>query len=397
MKVNNKVINGQRDVQNELGRKVMKKKITTEEIDNLPDKPEEDGDGDEYNEEEDVPTQATSSTPIRTPVHRRDAAGSRAASSAYKTGPTSSAKRKKPLRSSAGNDGDDDDDGDYHPTALVTPTHRPVTRRRTAIVPSPTLRASSNDDDDENSGASNAGSLPSRRQPARRASNTSCRPSAGRRSAGRRSTNSSNPDPSTAVSELDLKKILCEILKVPADLATQYSLSDLRIYARAYNQAFVQQPWFQDDAPGFTGVGYAMHSEHGPTYHFAQVLHQLRDLAIARQDLNSDGTCNDDAPYMSGFYTNGDALQDQALGVAFNGFGLHPQYQTMSLQVQQSSPYSQMQQFSPYSSGPQFSPSSQGPQFSQDPQIAQLSTYSQNPQFSQEPQISQFSLYFEGP
>ena len=354
MKQNNKIINGERDKQNQAGRRILKKDLTDEIYATLPDKPVTDDD------EEREGRKANSRTVVKTPARNKNAARSRTVSSSQ-TRASTSTKRKKPSLSSFSDDEFDDGDEDYHPSAFGTSARR-LTRKSAAVVSSsPTPRAGSVDD--EIPETAKAVRLPGRRYP-RRSFNQARKPSMGRRNAKSLvSTSSSNREPSLGTSadrhltlssytdpspidaaiscsttsiksdpfpeysDLVSKQIICRLLNIQLDFAIQYSLLELQTYARGYNQAFGEEPWVPEGFPQCVGHRHFMWDGRNSYEHFAQCLTHLMDLAIARQDLNPDGTCVVNAPYEAGFNTGGDPIQDNALGVAVSNHGLQPQFQ----------------------------------------------------------------------
>ncbi|CZR63404.1 uncharacterized protein PAC_13301 [Phialocephala subalpina] len=120
------------------------------------------------------------------------------------------------------------------------------------------------------------------------------------------------------------RDIICELLQVnPAD-AREYTLDDLRRYARAYNQAFRGIPYHDPETPNFTYFGHKafQDSRQMRLDHFAHVNARYAPLAITRGDLDARGVYNANAPRGAGFNTGGEEVEDQALGVINNDFGV---------------------------------------------------------------------------
>jgi hypothetical protein len=130
-------------------------------------------------------------------------------------------------------------------------------------------------------------------------------------------------------SRLDYKLTLCQLLQVPNELASHYTLEELRLYARAYNRQFAANFWELTGADGqkYLCKGFRLYPSHGATIpHFCYLNSGFAYLAVSRGDLNNDCTINHNSRHRGGFSTGGDALLNMALGVIENTFGLHAQY-----------------------------------------------------------------------
>jgi len=337
LKENNKRINSERDVQNEIGRKAIRKGI---DLTTLPDIKTESEDSDE--EKTRAITDLDSQT-AKTPTVRRILNAKRRSSSATAsskkgvssvqspTTPVSTGKRKQRSTISKNyRDGDDEEDEDSDFSDYVdsqsptrtTPSKRAATRASRAKAATPTrARATPS----KSASKSASAGLPVRNQ-------TRVESGLGRRN--RRSTLSSVVHASELEEEdkMKHKEIICDILQVDRTHAQTYSLEDLRFYARAYNIQFAADDWFLGTANEATGKMFRVITPTGIIHHFAHLLPHFVPLAIARGDLNPDSTINEKSPHMAGFSTNGDAQKDMALGVLPNRFGLHNQLWNLSPQ-----------------------------------------------------------------
>jgi hypothetical protein len=117
------------------------------------------------------------------------------------------------------------------------------------------------------------------------------------------------------------KDALCDLLHVDRSWSKLYELFQLRAYARAYNNEFTFENWYYPT--GIVGnrlivfeVGY--HWEH-----LAQAIPVFLGIAHARGDLLPDGRPNKNAPYIDGFPPQEDHFMRQALGLRANPFGLY--------------------------------------------------------------------------
>lgn len=123
--------------------------------------------------------------------------------------------------------------------------------------------------------------------------------------------------------EMSYKYAICSLLEVDISWTDLYSLHQLRTYARAYNSEFMYTRWRYD--PDYTGLGHRLINQNGGTYrdHFAEEFELYRGLAIARGDLTQDGSYNPIASNVLGFPTQTDPQMRQALGLDPNPCGLH--------------------------------------------------------------------------
>jgi hypothetical protein len=128
-------------------------------------------------------------------------------------------------------------------------------------------------------------------------------------------------DTSIASLEATYKSAICTALRVDSQWSDQYSLHQLRTYARAYNTEFSAIQWCF--GPIYSGIGFTLFKD-GVFYcqHFAQKIPVYRAFAIARGDLTEDGQVLQNGPRMGGFGPETDLMIRQALGIAPNDFGL---------------------------------------------------------------------------
>jgi len=122
--------------------------------------------------------------------------------------------------------------------------------------------------------------------------------------------------------ELFYKNTICELLGVDSRLGDLYTLHQLRMYARAYNNELSALMWFHGQ--NLSALGFALFKD-GTFYrhHFAQEITIFRDFAIARGDLTKDGSFIPDSPGIAGFPAQTDIEIREALGLRDNKYGLH--------------------------------------------------------------------------
>lgn len=307
MKENNKKINAERDIQNEIGRRAVKKGLKPEHIDEL-DLPN--------------PEAGAKSQPItklqRTPTGPESkpvaASPPRTASR-----PICSVKRKQRITWKTPIPQDDEHSSNGELTACF-PSGHPTRRRRPATETCRRQRLAQGESDDEYVPTESVKDNTSiRRRSARR---TSAQQHLSTHSMSGSPFQGDNPVPSQEM----LKEVICDILQVDRSMVQEYSLEDLRIYARAYNIAYDHDNWYHPELPSYYGRQYRIYMGQIQTAeHFAQMLPVFRRLALVRGDLLPNLRLNSQSSHSLGFSTNGDVLQDQALGVIQNPYGLHLQ------------------------------------------------------------------------
>ena len=125
--------------------------------------------------------------------------------------------------------------------------------------------------------------------------------------------------------ELSYKFALCELLGVHKNWSDLYSLHQLRTYARAYNKELSHREWHH--APNYSATGYMLFVN-GVfcREHFAQEIPIYQALAVARGDLTRNGEFVPNSPGLLGFPVQTDAKMRQALGLVPNPFGPHNDY-----------------------------------------------------------------------
>jgi len=330
LKDNNKKINSERDKQNEIGRKALKKGIDNGILVTLPNFKTEAAD----EEQENALVKAGPQTV--TPARRRTLSAKRRSGTSSKKGassrqneptPVTTGKRKQRTTGtknyreiSDGEDGEDDsdvslyeNDGDSAP-----PPHTPKRAATNAAKAKASTPVGTSTRKPRPKPA--AAKLPVREQ---------AQSSLASDTRNRRTTLSSVVNASDVEEDqkMKFKETICKILQVDKSFAESYSLEELRFYARAYNVQFATDDW--QLTMGNTEVATCkmqrVITSKGIIHHFAHVLPKFCPLAIARGDLNPDSTVNFHSRYMSGFSTDGDVHEDQALGVLPNPFGLHDQ------------------------------------------------------------------------
>jgi hypothetical protein len=122
--------------------------------------------------------------------------------------------------------------------------------------------------------------------------------------------------------EAEYKLALCRLLEVDNSWSELYTLHQIRTYARAYNSEFAYDDWYYP--PNFTGRGFTLSVEGGYYCdHFSQALPIFQGLAVARGDIAEGGIFIRDAPHIAGFARQTNPFIRQALGIAPNPFGLH--------------------------------------------------------------------------
>ena len=122
------------------------------------------------------------------------------------------------------------------------------------------------------------------------------------------------------------RKRICEVLGVDTVFADQFDLTQLRTYARAFNAELANTAWEIPGNPkpncmGPMIYGLKDHPENATEEtgdHIAVAFPIYRALAIARGDLHKDLTLNTNGSRH--FTSEGDAETDEALGVLENEF-----------------------------------------------------------------------------
>ncbi|RKF57254.1 hypothetical protein OnM2_075020 [Erysiphe neolycopersici] len=123
-------------------------------------------------------------------------------------------------------------------------------------------------------------------------------------------------------------EIICNILKVSDEYAIHFSLEDLRLYAHAYNSMFISCAWSHPDMGSHKARGCCVYDDEftGHTYHIINHFPRLLSLAFNRGDIDQSLRMIPGTDLSHLFDTHGNELMDQALGVIPNACGsfLHP-------------------------------------------------------------------------
>lgn len=353
MKVNNKKINAERDIQNEIGRKAVKRGINLDNLDLIPD-PEDafltplpDQDEEELKLLDDAESTVVANsgegdtvTPNNQKTPKRAALPKKAIRSTS-TSTTLSTKRKS-TESYEENDNGEDIDSDYQTPVKRT---RVSTKSRVKATPTPRRAAS------KSSGVTNTNMLSGNATGPNAVTPTGGVGALGQEFANTNLTNNSdqatigyppgvsNPLPNTApwpgqtyvdgnfhnsayAQGLSYKEAICRLLGIDSMTGSAFSLYHLRVYARAYNEEFTGRVWRH--APNYIGNGHELVIEDGSVYcrHFAQVITEYGQIARLRGDLSYNMLYNEDFGNL-GFPMQTDPHIRQALGLDPNPFGLH--------------------------------------------------------------------------
>lgn len=309
MKENNKRINAERDIQNQFGRQALKhglEKEILEREEQLKQEILENGIG-EFEGPFNTPARSRLSTPskatstnraikargLRTPASRKTASSRKRSIGTISTG------KRKALAVWDVSDSEEDGDGTYH----LDEEHSTDTKRR--FSGQSRFRVELNDSPTPSS---------ARRQPART--------SATKARVVNRAMAAELNSPISKV-ELDMKYriIICELLGIPEELASQENLKVLRVYARAYNGRLTNEPWIHPELPdGAYGMGPKILMKNGIVDHFSQFIEGFYNVANARGDITGPGLAGRGPPRY--FDTHGEIEKDQALGLVENPLGL---------------------------------------------------------------------------
>jgi hypothetical protein len=358
MKHNNKKINAERDIQNEIGRNAVKRGIKLDDLD-LIAKPES----------EDVDSkpalETTQPAEFTTPKRRTHRSSTAAAPSTNKRKSCSTTRRVKVEPNEV--DGDDDSDGNYGSpspakrTRSSTKANGPVTRRKSARRP---RSASSTQATVVSTGSPIARTPCAKGQASTGASKRRPTISSGLanmklpsettiRDGVESATSDAHHDSMSLIEkytmnghmsqdsdydrellerlEESFKLCICHILHIDESWAHSefYTLDHLRTYARAYNQEFADDDWYYNNA---VGRGFTLTVDGRIYEHFANYLVAFQGLAAARGDIlggKQHFTVNPEAPYKDGFGRKEDTFIRAALGIEPNPLGLHPNLHNM--------------------------------------------------------------------
>ncbi|KAM3069427.1 hypothetical protein ACMFMG_005533 [Clarireedia jacksonii] len=299
MKLNNKKINAQRDEQNEIGRTFLSNGLGKRDAKQLLRGATGEGDDDD---EDDVSTSLSSlqagfspEAPVTPAPKARQTRGA-------------SAKRRKTWSTDTEDGDDDDDDDEYVDSAYRSST-------------GPTRRSSRQAASSKSQAASSQLQTISNKKP--RLPTPSVRTGRAPRLLAMNVPHNSNG----YNSEHNYKTIILDLLGVDTSMIKldAYTLDQLRIYARAYNDAFKNIQWKVPGWLDWNALGYRVSNGTQSLRHIALLDEAFLPLAYARgdllenknRDLNKSGNRTFDA--RSGF-------DRQALGIDRNHYGFHPTY-----------------------------------------------------------------------
>ncbi|KAH8809047.1 hypothetical protein F5884DRAFT_753552 [Xylogone sp. PMI_703] len=271
LKRNNKIINGKRDGQNEIGRTAERLGIRVADLQRLKSEtsPEKSEDGEEVASQS-PPTYQVQDAPIRTRKRRSAQVSGEQPMKQSKRG----RKRKNfDMNNGRCTDNDYDDDDEYIPEA-------------------------SNVMD----GYGSAGAM-----------TRSKRTYTGNIISGQ----------SSQLDDHQYKETICRILGVSKRHAQNLSLEELRTYARAYNEDLRFDDWFHPSLPNLIGRTFLFFTKNYHTnWHITALFPSLVQLALERGDILESGKQNFERSSVCLFSTKGNQLYNEALGTIDNPFGL---------------------------------------------------------------------------
>ncbi|RFU32902.1 hypothetical protein B7463_g3465, partial [Scytalidium lignicola] len=272
LKRNNKIINGKRDGQNEIGRTAERLGIHVTDLEKLKSEtsPEKSDYGNESINQYSPTVQVQD-----TPSGKRQRRSSQVAGKRVQPVKKSKISRKRKtyaMDSDAGTDNDYEDDDEYTPeSSRMTQrqrSNRIVTRSKKIHI------------------------------------------------------EESTPQPASQPCDHHYKEVICDILGVSRQHAQYLSLEDLRTYARAYNNDLRFEDWFHPRLPKLVGRTFLFFTEnYQSNWHVTILLPSLFQLAMERGDILENCKQNFERNNACMFSTNGYKLHDQALGVIENPFG----------------------------------------------------------------------------
>ncbi|RKF71909.1 hypothetical protein GcM1_249017 [Golovinomyces cichoracearum] len=118
-------------------------------------------------------------------------------------------------------------------------------------------------------------------------------------------------------------EIICGLLSIDTNHAMLFSLKDLRLYAHAYNSMFVSYPWTHPELGSKIAKGCCVYDEFtGQSYHICHYFPNLSRIALLRGDIDVNFSIIPGTEYEHLFSTNGNEHMDQALGIIENPCGL---------------------------------------------------------------------------
>ncbi|RKF83867.1 hypothetical protein GcM3_007008b [Golovinomyces cichoracearum] len=118
-------------------------------------------------------------------------------------------------------------------------------------------------------------------------------------------------------------EMICGLLSIDTHIAMLFSLKELRLYAHAYNSMFVSYPWTHPELGSKIAKGCCVYDEFtGQSYHICHYFPNLSRIALLRGDIDVNFSIIPGTEYEHLFSTNGNEHMDQALGIIENPCGL---------------------------------------------------------------------------
>lgn len=118
-------------------------------------------------------------------------------------------------------------------------------------------------------------------------------------------------------------EMICGLLSIDTHIAILFSLKELRLYAHAYNSMFVSYPWTHPELGSKIAKGCCVYDEFtGQSYHICHYFPNLSRIALLRGDIDVNFSIIPGTEYEHLFSTNGNEHMDQALGIIENPCGL---------------------------------------------------------------------------
>ncbi|CCU74700.1 hypothetical protein BGHDH14_bgh04887 [Blumeria hordei DH14] len=124
-------------------------------------------------------------------------------------------------------------------------------------------------------------------------------------------------------------EIICNLLEINIENASNCTLEDLRLYAHAYNSKFIACRWSHPNLGANIAKGCYIYDQcNRQIYHFIHFFPSLTGIALARGDIDCNFNAVSGANYSHLFNTRGDKLIDEALGLIENPCGFSPIFST---------------------------------------------------------------------
>lgn len=366
MKLNNKKVNAERDTQNQIGRQVLKGELPADKIASLKVEDNNRPSSSHSRRSARIRGLPEGRLPNVTPKKRTPKSKAKSSTPRRK----GNAKIKKEVESDEDETEDDveeDENEDYSDTFYATP--RSSNKRKVQRPSYANDDAESSDDEDASyrpnmetptkKARTAKGRLPARDGPLSTGKPPRVPPTSagllepslsglpsrmGDRSAAPRSTAPSPTgshfqpgapayDPEAEFEHFDVEKkeqydaycgIICDLLSLSHKDGKKFSLSDLRRYARGYNIAYANNVYNDPETPHWSFIGHKafMDGQASVVDHFAMIHQRMMSIAKLRGDMDAAGKYVAHAPFGIGFQTHGEPIEDRALGVIDNEFGV---------------------------------------------------------------------------